>query len=98
MQNSIAKFNSDTNEGFKDVSTTPHPLVTTKWGLLKGELYSRENVIIEEVEGRGRSAYAAKAFKAGEFLCEYRGVVFRKQGEDWGCLPGSWMPLFGCDI
>ncbi|XP_065919571.1 uncharacterized protein [Dysidea avara] len=77
-----------TNEGFQDNSTTPHPLATTKekylWGLLKGKQYSRQNVIVEEVSGRGRSAFAAKTFKAGDFVCEYGGVVRKKHGEDWG--------------
>ena len=62
----------NTNEGFKDSSITPHPLVIPRekyiWGLLKGPDYSRQNVIIEEVKGQGRSAFASKDFKAGNFV------------------------------
>ena len=68
--------------------SVPHPihwrLQKHLWGLLKGELYSQENVIIEEVEGKGRSA-------AGEFVCEYRGVVCRKQGEDGTNAMPPWV-------
>ena len=78
----------NTHEGFEDASTTLHPLATTMekylWGLLKGPEYSRQNVVVEEVESRGRSAFASKDFKAGDFVCEYRGVVRKKQGEYWG--------------
>lgn len=45
--------------------------------------YSRSNVIVKEVEGRGRSAFAAREFRAGDFICDYRGVVRKKVGEDW---------------
>jgi len=83
-----AKFNTGNNEGFKDDSETPHPLATPKekylWGLLKGRNFSRRNVDIKSVDGRGRSAFAAKPFKAGDFVCEYRGVVRKKTSDDWG--------------
>lgn len=62
---------------------------------MKGEEYSRENVIVEEVEGRGRSAFAARAFSAGDFVCEYRGVVRQKKGEDWGDQRNASLGL-GC--
>lgn len=54
------------------------------WGLLKKKEYSRSNVIVKEVEGRGRSAFAAREFRAGDFICDYRGVVRKKVGKDWG--------------
>ena len=54
------------------------------WGLLKGQNYSRSNVIVMEVPGRGRSAFAAKPFTAGDFVCNYGGVVRKKVAEDWG--------------
>lgn len=38
---------------------------------------------IREVPGRGRSAFAAKHFESGDFVCEYRGVVRQKHGDDW---------------
>ena len=37
-----------------------------------------------EVPGRGRSAFAAKPFTAGDFVCNYGGVVRKKVAEDWG--------------
>ena len=48
-----------------------------------------------EVKGRGRSAFAQRAFKAGEFVCEYRGVVRKKQGDDWGDQRNASLGL-GC--
>ena len=39
---------------------------------------------IKIVEERGCSAFAAKSFKAGDFICEYGGTVRRKVGDDWG--------------
>ena len=47
------------------------------------------------MEGRGRSAFAARNFKAGDFVCEYRGVVRRKDKEDWGDLRNASLGL-GC--
>lgn len=71
------------NEGFEDHTDTPHPLATPKekylWGFLKGTEFSRNNVTIRPVKGRGRSAFAAKSFNAGDFVCEYRGVVRKKE-------------------
>jgi len=34
-------------------------------------------------DGRGRSAFAAKSFDAGDFMCEYPGVVQKKTDNDW---------------
>ena len=52
------------------------------WGLLKGKKYSRANVSIAEVQGRGRSAFAAKDFAAGDFVCEYASCV-RSPEDTW---------------
>ena len=77
-------------EGFDDPSNTPNTIATPKekylWGLLKGRDYGRSNVNIKIVEERGRSGFAAKAFKAGDFVCQYGGTVRRKPkgGNDWG--------------
>lgn len=79
---------STSHEGFEDCNDTPHPLATTKekylWGLLKGSQFSRDNVIVKEVAGRGRSAFAARSFNAGDFVCEYKGLVRHKEKDDWG--------------
>lgn len=76
------------NEGFTDPSDTPNPLATPRekylWGLLKGKEYSRANVIIKDTQDRGRSAFAARPFKDGDFVCDYGGVVRKKMVEDWG--------------
>ena len=48
-----------------------------------------------EVEGRGRYAFASKHFKAGEFVSEYRGVVRKKQRENWGDQHNASLGL-GC--
>jgi len=82
-------LNTENNEGFQDESDSPHPLATTKekylWGLMKGRNYSCKIVDIRNVDdGRGRSAFAAKSFDAGDFVCEYRGVVRKKTDNDWG--------------
>ena len=44
-------------------------------GLLKGKQFSRVNVDIVEVPGRGIGAIAAKDFKAGDFVCEYAACI-----------------------
>lgn len=66
-------------EGMSDTDDQPHRLATTHekylWGLLKGRDYGRSNVIIAEVEGRGRSAFAAWNFAAGDFVCEYASCI-----------------------
>ena len=62
---------------------------------MKGTRYSRDNVHIDEVEGRGRSAFAAKSFNAGDFVCEYKGVVRKKIAEDWGDQRNASLGL-GC--
>ena len=76
------------NEGFADPNNAPNPIATTKekylWGLLKGKEYSRANVIVKETQDRGRSAFAARQFKDGDFVCDYGGLVRKKVGEDWG--------------
>ena len=68
-------LSSDTDESdyeeFEDISDSPNPLATPRekylWGLLKGKRYARANIKIKEVKGRGRSAFAAKNFKPGDF-------------------------------
>ena len=54
------------------------------WGLLKGKRYARANVTVQEVKGRGRSAFAAKHFNPGDFICDYGRVVRKKAKKDWG--------------
>ena len=51
---------------------------------MKGKEYSRANVIIKDTQDRGRSAFAARPFKDGDFVCDYGGVVRKKMVEDWG--------------
>jgi len=80
---------ANNNEGFKDSSDRPHPLATPRekylWGILKGRDISRRNVIDKCVnDGRGRSAFAAKSFYAGDFVCKYRGFVQKTTHDDWG--------------
>ena len=48
-------------------------------GLLQGKAFSRSNVNIVEVPGRGRSAFAAKTFRAGDYVCEYAACVKPKK-------------------
>ena len=76
-----------------------HLLATAKekylWGLLKGRDFSRRNVIVKNMEGRGRSAFAAKSFNAGDFVCEYCGVVRKKLNDDWGDQRNASLGL-GC--
>ena len=72
---------------FYDTTDNPNPLANPKerylWGLLKGKEYSRANVTVKEVPGRGHSAFAAKNFRSGDFVCDYGGVV-RKNGTGLG--------------
>jgi len=53
------------------------------WGLLKGKAYSRRNVTIKQVENRGRSAFANRNFRAGDFVCEYGSSVRVRTTPDW---------------
>ena len=88
-----AKFVSDSDseprEDMTDSDSSPAPYATTKEkylnGLLKGPALSRRNVNIGYIRGRERTAYAAKHFNAGDFICEY-GAVRRvtKRGKDEG--------------
>ena len=52
-------------------------------GLLHGKKRSRRNVTVAFVEGRGRSAFANKQLKPGDFVCEYEAVVRQKERVDW---------------
>lgn len=95
-----AGIDSDDNtEGFDDPSNSPSLLATPKekylWGLLKGKSYDRSNVIVKNVEGRGRSAFAAKPFMAGDYICAYGGTVRKKMGADWGDQRNASLGL-GC--
>lgn len=47
------------------------------------------------MDGRGQSAFAAKEFDAGDFVCEYCGVVRRKTSDDWGDQRNASLGL-GC--
>lgn len=80
--------NDSPHEGFSDSDDSPGELATPKecylWGLLKGKGYSRRNVTIRMVKGRGRSAFAARSFKPGQFVCEYASLVRRTTDPDWG--------------
>ena len=73
-------------EGMSDEDSRPNPLALPcekyLWGLLKGKEYSRGNVIVAEVKGRGRSAFAARDFSAGDFVCEYASCV-RSPEDTW---------------
>ena len=64
-------------------------------GLLHGKRQSKRNVIIGFVQGRGRSAFAKKDFKPGDFVCEYKRVVRKKEKEDWGESTNAELGL-GC--
>ena len=57
---------------------------------MKETRYSRDNVHIDE-----GSAFAAKSFNAGDFVCEYKGVVRKKIAEDWGDQRNASLGL-GC--
>ena len=52
-------------------------------GLQLGKAHSRANVHIRKVDGRGRSAFAARAFQPGDFVCEYASCVREKTNPDW---------------
>lgn len=51
-------------------------------GLMNAKKLSRRNVRVEHVSGRGRSAFAAKNFNAGDFVCEYAAEVREKEDPD----------------
>lgn len=53
-------------------------------GLMCGSKRSKRNVQISSVEGRGRSAFARRNFKPGNFVREYGSVVHEKAFRDWG--------------
>jgi len=66
------------------------PWATTKEkylkGLKHGKKRSKRNVAICYVESRGRSGFATKPFKPGDFVCEYVGSVRKLDdvNNDWG--------------
>ena len=85
----ISDSGSEPREEMTDSDSSPAPYATTKEkylnGLLKGPALSRRHVDIGYVQGSQRTAYAAKDFYAGDFVCEY-GAVRRvhKRGTDEG--------------
>ena len=52
------------------------------WELLKGKGYLKSNVTITMVEGHGRSAFAARFFKPGQFVCKYASIVRKATNPD----------------
>lgn len=66
-----------------DMDSSPVPYATTKEkylnGMLKGHKLSRRNVQIGYVAARKRSAFAARDFGAGDFVCEYAAIVREKR-------------------
>ena len=60
---------------------------------MKGKEYSRANVIVKETQDRGCSAFAARPFKDGDFVCDYSRVVRKKMVEDWGDERNSFLGL-----
>ena len=71
----ISDSDSEPREEMTDSDSSAAPYATTKEkylnGLLKGPALSRRHVDIGYVRGRQRTAYAAKDFYAGDFLCKY---------------------------
>lgn len=69
---------SDSDEEPFNLAT---PAEKYRWGLAKGRQFSRSNVIVNlsSSSQRGRSAFAAKRFSPGDFVCEYRGIVKEKR-------------------
>ena len=45
--------------------------------LLHGKERSRKSVAVGVVAGRGRSGFAKRDFRPGDFVCEYEAVVRR---------------------
>jgi len=64
-------LSSDDDVHQVDIAT---PAERYKWGLTKGPALSRNNVEVR-ASVRGRSAYAKRDFRPGDFVCEYRGVL-----------------------
>ena len=64
--------------GPENSDSLPAPYATTKEkylnGLMKGPALSRCNIQIGYIQGRGRTAYAAKSFNPGDFVCKYGAV------------------------
>jgi len=64
-------LSSDDDVHQSDIAT---PAERNEWGLTKGPALSRSNVVVR-ASVRGRSAYANRDFRPGDFVCEYRGVL-----------------------
>ena len=77
------------------------PYATTKERYLKGLKHgrkrSKKNVLVGYVKGRGRSGFAARDFKAGDFVCEYVGTVREVDDckNDWGDISNQELDT-GC--
>ena len=91
--------NDGPREGMTDSDSPSAPYATSKEkylnGLLKGPALSRRNVKIGYVKGRGRSAFAAKSFDPGDFVCEYGAVLRTSEKPDKGDIRNSKLGL-GC--
>ena len=61
-------------------------------GLLHGKKWSRRNVTIGFILGRGRSAFASKSFNPGDFVCEYQ-LVHKDKEADWGEMTNTELGL-----
>jgi len=67
----IGAISSDDDLHQSDIAT---PADINEWGLTKGPSLSRSNVVVR-ASVRGRSAYANRDFRPGDFVCEYCGVL-----------------------
>ena len=70
--------------GSSDSPTMPYATAMEKYlnGLMNAKKRSRRNVKVAYVSGRGRSAFAAKNFNPGDFICEYAAIVRKKEDPD----------------
>lgn len=71
---------SDSDNSIQISTTTPAERYL--WGLQRGKQLSRSNVLVANVKGRGRSAFAAKNFCPGDFVCEYASCI-RDPDDSW---------------
>jgi len=79
IEDVVQSSDEECREGMSDqdlqTSSISTPEENYLWGLLRGKKLSRKNVVIASVPGRGRSAFAARDFVAGSFVCEYASIV-----------------------
>ena len=85
-------MSSDSDESLSNFATCEEKYLH---GLMSGSSRSKRNVAVAIVEGRGRSAFAKRDFKPGDFVCEYSSVVREKQENDWGELTNEDLGV-GC--